>query len=131
MMIFFEKDLSVQCIDRFLQTYHSEIEESDSSFWVSDSFAQHTLLEPSPTLGSIEPDISEISKNSFVPLVGNGKFAVNLLDTVMDSINERFFIKGRRIVDFPLPFDPIITIGQFGFHSKSINIIRNENNFKS
>ncbi|UXI18051.1 transcriptional repressor protein YY1-like [Sarcoptes scabiei] len=119
-----QEDLSVQCIDRFLQTYHSEIEESDSSFWVSDSFAQHTLLEPSPTLGSIEPDISEISKNSFVPLVGNGKFAVNLLDTVMDSINERFFIKGRRIVDFPLPFDPIITIGQFGFHSKTAFVAR-------
>lgn len=54
----------------------------------------------------------EESPSHFVPYIGNGKFSLDL-----DSDNS-FNIMGRRSLDIPMPFQPIVQLDWFDAPSK-------------
>lgn len=62
-------------------------------------------------------NINELSKNAFVPYVGNGKFALSPIEDFGSS--RHLYILGRRTLEVPLMFDPIVNFAQFGTHLKS------------
>lgn len=116
-----QPDFTSLCIDKFVQSFHSEIESSDSSVWIP--FENHPSTLPivvEPTSSSFGttyyPSINEISKNSFIPFVGNGKFSIVPIENLENGA--RFHIMGKRILDSPIPFDPIINVEEFGTHTK-------------
>lgn len=81
--------------------------------WIYD-LATATVSPTAVTSSTI--NIGDVSRNSYLPLVGNGKFAIHPtghLDT-----DRRFHIMSKRILDTPVPFDPVVNIRSFGTHEK-------------
>lgn len=126
----FTTDFTSQCIDKFVQSFHYEIESSDSSVWIPfenhpSSASLPTVVEPTSSSSSsfgttYYPSINDISKNSFIPFVGNGKFSIAPVENLENGA--RFHIMGKRILDTFIPFDPIINVGEFGTHTKCMDI---------
>lgn len=127
-----KEDFTSQCIDKFVQSFHYEIESSDSSVWIPfenhpSSASLPTVVEPTSSSSSsfgttYYPSINDISKNSFIPFVGNGKFSIAPVENLENGA--RFHIMGKRILDTFIPFDPIINVGEFGTHTKSAYVSR-------
>lgn len=125
----FTTDFTSQCIDKFVQSFHYEIESSDSSVWIPfenhpSSASLPTVVEPTSSSSSFGttyyPSINDISKNSFIPFVGNGKFSIAPVENLENGA--RFHIMGKRILDTFIPFDPIINVGEFGTHTKCMDV---------
>lgn len=115
--------MTIQCIENFLRDFHSEIEESDSSIWISP-FLNHrppTVVTPTAYSATSE-SINELTKNTFLPFIGNGKLSISPVAELESE--RRFHILGKRVLDEPIPFDPIVNIDEFGTHSKSAIITR-------
>lgn len=116
-------EATIQCIESFLREYHSEIEESDSSIWISH-FLNHRPTSVTPTAYSSAPteSINELTKNVFLPFLGNGKLAISPIAEL--EAERRFHILGRRTLSVPIPFDPIVNFEEFGAHSKAAIVSR-------
>lgn len=80
--------------------------------WIN-GYQHQTTAQPT-TFSSIQTNINELSKNSYLPLIGNGKFAIDPIE----SIDRRFWIFGKRILDVPVPYDPVVNIHPFGTHQQ-------------
>ena len=120
----------------FIQSYHSEIESSDSSVWIHDHHSPLSVhgdtsqsihsasIEPtSGTFGTTYyPTVNQLTQNQFIPLVGNGRFSITPISPLQfDTGNgaySKFHIRGKRILDVAIPFDPIINVAEFGTHTK-------------
>lgn len=125
------EEATIQCIESFLREYHSEIEESDSSIWISH-FLNHRPTALTPTtysaggvgVGSATTEsINELTKNVFLPFVGNGKLALSPV-AELDPAERRLHILGKRTLSVPVPFDPIVNFETFGGHPKSATVSR-------
>ena len=116
LLIFFVTDLTIQCVENFLRAYHTEIENSDASIWISPFLNHQTTAVSSTANTATTANINELARNTFLPFIGNGRLAISPITEL--EYERRFHIRGRRTLDVPISFDPIVNVDEFGTHSK-------------
>lgn len=105
------RDGNLRCVETLLAPY----KKAERSF---DATIDKSYADPYDDADLHLADPSHRYHNSYLKYIGNGKFGL-VAEGLGGGRSRSFHIQGRRALDLPLPYYPLVDVDYFGAPSQS------------